>query len=193
MDDVLATGPTIVLQIIFAALRETWETTVPKYAEEGFTFCGLEITKVGDVLHLSQSKYIQDLLLKYLEIQGTATMPLPRDTEPPEEKADISTIRCAQKLVGELLWISTRSRPDTCFSVFRLGQLISRALAYVVEASKHLLKYLRGTLHYTITYGKVEENRGSNHQVVDAQTSSPVELYADASFSPGSEKSQSRV
>ena len=61
-------------------------------------------------------------------------------------------IKEAQALVGELMWISSRSRPDAAYDIGIMSRLIHRRPGYVCTLPKHLLKYLRATTNYVMEF-----------------------------------------
>ena len=197
VDDLLCTGPKPLIKSVFAAIATEWRISQPTFADEpeGITFCGLEVRHKGGALRISQQAYIKALLERYPDVTGVASTPYAKEPESVaigdnEPSPALDQVRLAQKLVGELLWLSTRSRADLCFAVSRLGQLLLKHVAYVIEAAKTILKYLRATLSHELVYGAVGDS--SAPLAVD-RTRNLVEVHADASFAPGVEKSQTGV
>ena len=45
-----------------------------------------------------------------------------------EEEVGVTEVRAAQKVVGELLWVVTRSRPDLMFVVSKIGARVTKSL-----------------------------------------------------------------
>ncbi|CAE7312608.1 TY5A, partial [Symbiodinium sp. KB8] len=116
VDDLLLSGTAEASEAIWAAIKAKWRISEPEYADLGksVTFCGFEIQQKGDGLHVGQSKYVQSLLDKYPEIQGTTMCPYAKENEIIETKpnASLEKLRRAQALVGEMLWLATRTRVD---------------------------------------------------------------------------------
>lgn len=66
-------------------------------------------------LYVGQQAYIQELLSRHPEVKPSAA-PFPGvPDEEPETEVTLEQVRKAQALVGELLWVSVRSRPDLAF------------------------------------------------------------------------------
>ncbi|OLP86021.1 Retrovirus-related Pol polyprotein from transposon TNT 1-94 [Symbiodinium microadriaticum] len=204
VDDLLCTGPKPLIQSVFAAVQKEWRISTPQYADEGdgIVFCGLEVRHVDGALRLSQTAYIQSLLERYPHVTGVSSTPYAKEpvfvdqTEPPL----LERVRLAQKLVGEVLWVSTRSRPDLCYAVSRLGQLLTKQVEYTITAAENLIRYLRATMHYALVYGNKDHAQHEKGHVGDNamplavdRSDDLVELFADASFSPGVERSQTGV
>jgi len=52
-----------------------------------------------------------------------------------------------QKLVGSLMYL-VNTRPDMCYVVNQLSQAMVRPTKLYWKATKHVLRYLRGTTQY---------------------------------------------
>ena len=195
VDDLLVCGPRHLVRALLDEVANRWTISDPKFSTDsgGFTFCGIQVEQTQTGLEIHQCSYIEGLLEKYPEVKGLATQPLIKE---PEEKwtaegtATVEKLRLGQKLVGEILWISARTRPDIAYATSRLGQLLVKDIDFAIAAGHELLKYLRGTMHYKIFYGAPRTNRESAGplQCLEANT---LELFADASFCAGADRSQS--
>ena len=199
VDDMIATGPRDILDSIFSAIRSKWDTSQPQFAsdEGGILFCGLEIHDTGNRLHIHQKKYLADLLNRYPTITGEASQPGLKEPENHElcdnKQTDITRIRLAQKLAGELLWIATKTRPDLVYLTSRIGQMVTRNVEFAIQLAYNALRYLRATAHYEIVYGSPPPG-GESVDVGPLQDrSAALEAYADASFAPGNDRSQTGI
>ena len=99
---------------------------------------------------------------------------MPDDQEEPR----IEEIRAAQKVVGEVLWSVTRSRPDIMFAASRMGASVLKGTNSVMTAAQHLKEYLWQTRAQGLIYEEEEE------------TEIFVQVFTDASYAPNSEESQ---
>ena len=72
---------------------------------------------------------------------------------PEEEQPAIENIRQAQTVVGELLWLSMRTRPDISFAVSQLGRQVNKRPKWVVKTAQQVFGYLKGTETQHISYG----------------------------------------
>eukprot|EP00439_Symbiodinium_sp_Y106_P022161 s4191_g2.t1 len=113
VDDLLLSGTPEVSEAVWKAIQSKWKISTPEYADEGLgiTFCGFEIKQDSTGIRVGQAKYVQSLLDKYPEIVGTSSCPYAKESEvqcQPQES--IEKLRRAQALVGELLWLATRTR-----------------------------------------------------------------------------------
>ena len=102
----------------------------------------------------------------------------------------IEKLRCAQALVGELLWLATRTRQDPVHGVSRIGQLITRDVDQAIQRGEDMIRYLRGTKHQEIHYGTPGKGHGRGDQLPVERDFNLIEVFADASFCPGSDRSQ---
>lgn len=59
-------------------------------------------------------------------------------------------------LVGKLLYLATCTRPDISYAVRELSRFMGNYGEQHWNAAKHLLRYLKATKHYGITYGNVD-------------------------------------
>lgn len=76
-----------------------------------------ELSKKGDQILLGQRSYAQDLLSQHSGVVCKSPhFPGALDEEP-EVDVKIDDVRAAQGVVGELLWLSCRTRPDLSFGV----------------------------------------------------------------------------
>ncbi|OLQ10930.1 putative mitochondrial protein [Symbiodinium microadriaticum] len=197
VDDLLLSGTTEASEAIWTAIKAKWRISEPEYADLGksVTFCGFEIQQKSDGLHVGQSKYIQSFLDKYPEIQGTTTCPYAKENEIIETKpnASLEKLRRAQALVGEMLWLATRTRVDLSFGVSRIGQLITKDVDQAIQRGEDMIRYLRSTKTQEIVYGSSGKGHGPGEQLPEQRDFNLVEVFADASFCPGTDRSQSGI
>jgi Reverse transcriptase (RNA-dependent DNA polymerase) len=114
-------------------------------------FLGIEARYHGLNLHLSQTKYVKDLLAKtnMLHSKPCAT-PLPTSTQlslNDGEPFDNPTLY--RQVVGALQY-ATLTRPDITFSVNKLSQFMHAPTTTHWSAVKRILRFLQGTLHHGI-------------------------------------------
>lgn len=128
-----------------------WQCSPPEFLNEqqAMRFCGFELSQQGKGIRLSQEGYTRDLLERYQieESDNTSEVaPLPKLTdEDMEGNPTPQDLRSAQSLVGELLWLSTKTRPDLSFSVGALGRMVRKNPKRVCELGMQTLRYLGRT------------------------------------------------
>jgi len=78
---------------------------------------------------VTQQSYTTDMVQKETDPKAKK-IPISRDQakmEPSTEAPTTEMIRAAQKAVGEVLWLTTRARPDIMFTVARMGSSVTKA------------------------------------------------------------------
>ena len=116
-------------------MEEKFTLATPEWVtgDKTVTLCGYEISKTDQGYALGQEKYIHDLIDKH-KINQTAGIPCPKIEEGPEEPAENltgSVLRSAQQLRGELMWLTTRTRPDVAYTVGVMSRLLHKRPGYV--------------------------------------------------------------
>ena len=194
VDDMLIVGNEEVAQEVIGQIQGHWQCSPPEFLsdEKPMKFCGYDLMMVKDGLKISQEGYTRDLVARY-GISQLEPVPLPK-IEEREEKEDFSMadLRKAQSIVGELLWLSTKSRPDIAYGVGAIGRMVHQRPNYAYEMGVHILKYLFGTLEYGLIYRKCPQgDLGGTDQLQLPRSTSRIELYADISYSPSHEQYRS--
>ena len=87
------------------------------------TFCGMEICEKEGGFWLGQSAYIRDLVGRYPEVKN---FDVPAAKVELEVDRTADDVREAQVALGELLWVSTRTRPDVAFAVGQASRMVAR-------------------------------------------------------------------
>ena len=118
-------------------------------------------------------------------------MPLTKWVEPEIPSAvNVEDVRAAQAITGALLWIATRSRPDISFSVSKMGQMATKAPKITSEIGRQVLAYLNSTATLGIEFLFKAGAFFSEHGNLSLpRTDGTIEIYSDASHSPGGDRS----
>ena len=128
----------------------------------------------------NQQAYIRDLLGRYEDGEKVRKIPIIRDqaamnhdVTPPSPEG----VKSCQKVIGELLWLVTRTRPDLMFGVSRMGASVLKSTHVIQETAKQMRLYLRATLEEGLKFEERPED--------------PINLYvySDSSFAPESDES----
>ena len=193
VDDLLITGPQEVVKGCMQRIRSQWECSEPSWVNsEGWTrFCGLELRWREDHLLLGQPAYAKELGQRH----GTLplrTTPLPKidgDMEP-EIDIKIEDVRKAQGLVGELLWLSVRTRPDLSYAISLMGRHVTKCPQRVLELGQHVLGYVQQTWNQALSYGPCSEDWGEPGQdgcddLGRGTSLRDLQVFSDASHAPG--------
>ena len=127
----------------------------------------------------------------------------PVDEEESEEHKEwklspdyIQHVRRAQQIAGEVLWLSTRTRPDLCFPIQKMTMLATKDPVKAVMIGARILRYLKGTKDFGIFYPNAEETKKRFEEYkedwpVEALDEERVTVWTDSSYaSQESSKSQ---
>ncbi|CAE7319100.1 GIP [Symbiodinium sp. CCMP2592] len=186
VDDILYLGEPSTISDVHAWLSAEWTSSPLTWASDvdGIRFLGLEIYKSKVGYKMCQFGYLRELLRHHDLTNGPgARTPCPREWligEGEVEQAvyDEVSLRKAQQMTGELLWLSTKSRPDLMHSVSSMSSLCLRDPVLVERIGKRVLAYLFATSQLSLMFfGSSDE---PEHSVV---------AYSDASFSPSGGRS----
>ena len=190
VDDLIMVGPTDEVRSVLQKVETIWECSGSQVLEtEGqeLKFCGFQVLRTGNGYKLHQGDYIRDLCDK----KGVAGPSVWKGTvlqDAEDEQFDITTLREAQTLVGELQWVTCRSRPDVCHATGVLSRAMHRRPREVCEQARAILTYLRDTADRGINFRKVGEHLlGEKEELKFPRGEADVEAYADASFAPAAE------
>jgi len=63
-------------------------------------------------------------------------------------------VKLYQEMIGSLIYIMSCTRPDICYIVSKLSQAMQRPSAAHMNAAKDVLRYLKGTIDYCLTFKK---------------------------------------
>ena len=141
VDDLFYFGESELVCVLHKFILEEWPASDLEWVNEenAVRYLGVEILKCPDSggFTVSQQAYIQELLRSYdLSDIHPTHLPAPREwvetaeTQDDVEEFEEQDLRKAQKHVGELLWLATRTRPDVMFLVNHMGSLVSRRPLY---------------------------------------------------------------
>ena len=180
VDDLFIVACLHLVQAIIGGIRGLWATTQPEYvSSDPVRFLGMEISRVqgdtGVIWKVTQQSYVTDLLQKNPEVRPRK-IPITRDQgleieeEEVKESITVEDIRRAQKVVGELLWTVTRSRPDAMFAVAKMGSGTLRCPRKVCEVGDQVKGYLKDTKGDGLMF------------LGDSGENDCLEVFTDASF-----------
>ena len=186
VDDFLVLGARVILDAMLATLSTTWECgslqTVRSGSGESLQFLGLNICleKSGSIW-IDQKQFALDLLDKWKmkDANPTKTPGMtddwkgapPAESTPPKE-VEQHLLSGTQQMVGSLLWLSGRTRPDLAYPVSRLASFLGKDLHRAFGGCKKALRYLRGTLDCGLRYETMSGELGPPR----------LEAFGDASF-----------
>ncbi|CAE8600826.1 unnamed protein product [Polarella glacialis] len=183
---------------------DTWKCTGVHSIDdpEGLSFCGITITRTADSggIRLSQQNYVQSMLQRHDLMQANPCPVLfdkdecylAAKLEDPNNVNPVH-VRDAQAITGELLFASTRTRPDISYPVNRMASLTAKEPQRAIRMGMRVLKYLLATTEVGLFYPDKENTEAIQAQSeikLDAHWSiNDVVSYTDISFAPEGEKS----
>lgn len=174
VDDILITGnDTALLQRTLDALAQRFSV---KEHEELHYFLGIEAKRVPQGLHLSQQRYILDLLAQtnMLTAKPVTTPMAPSPKLSLHSGTKLPDPTEYRRIVGSLQYLAF-TRPDLSYSVNRLSQFMHIPTTEHWQALKRVLRYLAGTPDHGIFLKK--GNTLSLHAYSDADWAGDTDDY----------------
>jgi hypothetical protein len=116
-------------------------------------------------ISFAQGAYI-DLIIKRFNLQDAAPILLPMDPnttltkdQSPNASQEFEHMKNVpyREAIGSLMWAAMGTRPDIAFAVSLLSQFMENPGHVHWEAVKRVLKYLKGTRNYKLTFGDGEK------------------------------------
>ena len=123
-------------------------------------YLGMTVTRdrPNRTLRLGQKSYLTKILRDFgMEDCKTSVTPMDANgsnlvSAPKGYIASSVDIKEYQRLIGSLMYAMLGSRPDIAFAVSMVSRFASNPTPEHVTAAKRILRYLRGTLDYQLTY-----------------------------------------
>ena len=140
-------------------------------------YLGMEIqrNRARRTVRVTQTSYLKKVLARFnMSNCASAPTPMVLGTQLQEElvdKASPEVVHEYQSMVGSIMYPMIQTRPDICYAVTILSRYNHNPNAKHIAAVKRVLRYLKGTLDYGITYGTANGLEG----FTDADWASDVE------------------
>ena len=189
VDDVLMVGPRKVTDEASATIRRCWSTSAPEYAAmdgSSMRFLGIEIRRLSDGSYfLHQECYAREVLERHPGDGSSQFIKTPDEKEE-EEAPSLPMVREAQKVTGELLWLSGKTRPDLSWAVMKMAQNAVKKPRWTLTMGEAVLAYLRSSMNYGLHYTyQVPHDSDPDLMRRVPRRAGTLEVLVDASFSPG--------
>ena len=197
IDDLMVVGLEPAMRSFFQWLSNTWECDDLSVLteEHPLKFLGMELHLVDGGVEVCQEGFIRELLRshqhdgarsktqgpKELMIMSAEEEAMMLEGTPTVDEAKEHLVKDAQRRVGELLWLSSRSRPDIQYATAVMSSRITRCPEAVVTIGQRILDYLNETIHDRIRFAD------------DQEEPQLLQAYTDSSFAPSSGKSHGSV
>ena len=195
VDDILILSDERIAQAWTQKIKGVWETTEPEWikSDRPTRFLGMELFRDEEgVWSAFQVNYTLDLLHRNLggDPERWKQRKIPMSKDPCEEEEEdeeeegqsqeksprkvsdekkIEVIREAQRVVGELIWLVTRCRPDLMYVTSRMSSLSTRNPQLVLQMAEQVWKYLAKTYKEGLVFKCPRED-------------ACLEVFTDASF-----------
>lgn len=146
-------------------LQSRWDVTD---LGEPSKIVGIEITVTENSVSLTQEKYIESVLKKQ-KMENANPVSTPMDPkiilEPNPDGVEGDRSNSYARVIGELIFLANATRPDIAYVVSRLAVYTANPSLQHTTALKHLLRYLKGTKNYGITYSNESNTPTSNENL----------------------------
>ena len=146
VDDIIVTGPNeSEIDNLINELDRRFEITDLGNVGD---YLGISITEFQDHFELSQSAYIKKILDEFNMSDCKGCLSPMTTLYEIVDGEEIDNSLPVQKLIGSLLYVANRTRPDICFAVNWLSRFMSKPTASLFRACKCVLRYLSRTINY---------------------------------------------
>ncbi|XP_070681820.1 uncharacterized mitochondrial protein AtMg00810-like [Malus domestica] len=151
VDDIIITGnDSLAIQQVIQSLTSEFDL---KDLGSLHYFLGIQISRTANGLFLSQHKYVHDLLVKTAMVDSKPcdTPCLPSHRLLKDDGDPYNNPTQYRSVVGALQYL-TFTRPDIAFSVHQVCQFMQCPMVSHYTAVKRILRYLKGTMTYGLSY-----------------------------------------
>lgn len=121
-------------------------------------FLGIDFVCKDDSIEMNQTKYIEKMLLKFaMQDAKPRSTPCEVSVKADTESEEPVDNRLYREMVGSLVYVMTATRPDLSFVVTKLSQCLATPTTSNMIMVKHVLRYLKGTIHKGLIFKKSEK------------------------------------
>ena len=116
---------------------------------------GIKISHHTDSLTISQPLYIDSILRKYkMDNANPVSTPLDLNIKlkPNKDKRESNCSNNYASLIGSLQYLATVIHPDIAYAINQLAAYTANPSFKHYGTAKHVLRYMKGTRNYGITY-----------------------------------------
>ncbi|KAH9682619.1 retrovirus-related pol polyprotein from transposon RE1 [Citrus sinensis] len=151
VDDILVTGSDS--KLIGNVIQQLHSEFALKELGDFHYFLGIEVTPSVHGIHLSQTKYIGDILKRanMLDSKGCVTPMSTSEKLHKDTGAAFENPSLYRSIVGSLQYVLL-TRPDLAFTVNKLSQFLSAPTILHWQACKRVLRYLQSTADYGLQF-----------------------------------------
>ena len=173
VDDILLTGTDEEIKYVSNKLQNKYQ--ISKYTNAN-KIIGINILKTDQGYKINQIDYIEKLIKKY-NMKKTKPIKYPSRKIPKDEREKSPEINKTiyKSIIGELLFIDTKTRPDIAFAVNQAARHSENLREVDLKSAYMILQYLNSTKEKSI------------HYIRDKN----ISVYSDADFAEDEETRKS--
>lgn len=120
-------------------------------------FLGIDFVMSKDCISINQSKCVNKVLRRF-DMMDCKTKSVPCDPSVANmshnDSQELEDPKIYKEIIGSLIYLMTCTRPDLCYSVSKLSQFMHKPTYSHLNVAKHILKYLKGTINYSLNFRK---------------------------------------
>jgi hypothetical protein len=116
-------------------------------------FLGLEVWQSPGRIFLNQGKYTVEILKRF-DMLECKSMNTPMEAKLKllvDTSSDLIDATLYRQIIGSPMYL-TNTRPDICFAVNTVSQFLVEPRCVHLVAAKHVMRYLKGTMDYGLSY-----------------------------------------
>ena len=124
------------------------------------TFLGMQVSQSVQGISLNLAKYLSGVLADFgMSDCNSVTTPFASNDVFTPDGSPLSDAEVTQyrSMVGKILFASNTVRPDLAFAASTLSRFIKSPYSNHLASAKHLLRYIKGTLHLGLKFTKQAE------------------------------------
>ena len=190
VDDLMVLSTPQVIDDVIDQLGKQWELSQPELLDKGnIHYRGVEVRRGEGGVWVHQSSYTREILSRYQDKGGSDVPALKLPEVVPLVQQDPGTVRRAQQIAGELLWLSGHTRPELQFAVGALSRTIAVNADEAVGMGEQIIKYLRRHPDCGLWYQATDMKWGEEGDLSVPMGANTLVGFCDASFAPSSSRS----
>jgi len=152
VDDILITGEDREIKIISDKLKDKYKISMDKAATK---IVGINIIKTKDGYKINQTDYIEKLIQNYnMNKTKNIYTPCRNIDEKERENSPQVDVTEYKSLIGALLYLSTKTRPDIAFAVNKAARNAENPTKLDLISAMQILQYIKTTKDKSIIYNK---------------------------------------
>jgi hypothetical protein len=127
-------------------------------------FLGLEVWQIPEKIFLNQGKYAAEILKRF-DMLECKSMNTPMETKLKllvDTSSELIGATLYRHIIGSLMYL-TNTKLDICFVVNTLSQFLVEPRCVQLVATKHVMRYLKGTLEFGLIYNEYHDIRLSGY------------------------------